>query len=140
MSSRSDMSMANYPRDKLIHELFEEQVKRTPHAVAVVYDGQSLTYAQLNERANQLARYLVAQGAQPGDYIPVLMPRSLHMLIAQIAVLKCGGVYVPVDPGLPVQRQAFLLRDCAARHMLTDRHVPMEQQDEQIELESVHWI
>jgi amino acid adenylation domain-containing protein len=109
---------APFPQERLVHELFEEQVARTPEAIAVVYEEQSLTYASLNRRANELARYLLAQGVQPGEYIPILMPRCLQMLIAQLAILKCGGAYVPIDPALPQERRAFMLRDCAARRVL----------------------
>ena len=112
---------AAYPREKLIHELFEEQVERTPHAVAVIYEDQSLTYAEVNARANQWARYLTEQGVTPGQLIPILMPRSLQMLIAQLAVLKSGAAYVPIDPEFPIERQAFILRDCGARCVLAER-------------------
>jgi amino acid adenylation domain-containing protein/thioester reductase-like protein len=105
---------AEYPRDRLIHELFEDQVQRSPDAVALICDRESLTYAQLNGRANQLARYLLAQGVRPGDYIPILLPRSTAMLIALLAVLKAGAVYVPVDPDVPSERLAFMLQDCDA--------------------------
>lgn len=103
----------------LVHELFEEQVRCVPEAVAVLYGDQSLSYAHLNARANQLARYLIRAGAQPGECIPVLMPRCVEMLIAQIAVLKSGAVYVPLDPGLPPQRKAFLIKDCGARRLIS---------------------
>ena len=107
--------------DQLIHELFEEQVERTPDALAVVYEGASLTYGELNAKANQMARYLRKQGAQIGEYVPVLMPRCLQLLIAQVAVLKSGSVFVPVDPKSPVERQKFMIQDCGARRILADR-------------------
>ena len=111
---------ADYPKQRSIHELFEEQVARTPEAVAVVCEGQTLTYAQLNAKANQLARYLKDRGASVGEYIPILMPRSAHMLIAQLAVLKSGGVYVPLDPSLPTERREFIVRDCRARRVIAN--------------------
>ena len=126
---------APYPRDKLIHELFEEQVQRTPDVIAAVYEGRSFTYAELNRRANQLAHYLNKQGVQIGEYIPILMPRCLQMLIAQLAVLKSGGVYVPVDPQLPVERQAFMIRDCGAHRVLAEQAVRAE-----LEQDSLQWI
>src|SRR5579862_58535 len=110
-----------YPAAELIHELFEEQVQRTPDAVAVVYEDQSLSYAELNAQANQWARHLTEQGVAPGQLIPILMSRSLRMLIAQLAVLKSGGAYVPIDPEYPVERQAFMLRDCGAQWVLADQ-------------------
>jgi amino acid adenylation domain-containing protein len=109
----------DYPADRLIHELFEEQVRKRPDAVAAVFEGAVLTYAQLNERANQLARHLRNHNVGVQHYVVVLMQRSLHSLVAQVAVLKCGAVYVPMDPDLPVERQAFMLSDCGARTVLS---------------------
>ena len=114
-----------YPRDRSIHELFEAQVERAPQAVAVAYDEQVLTYAELNRAANRLARYLVEGGAAPGEYIPVLMARSARMVIAQLAVLKCGGAYVPIDPELPAERRAFMIRDCGARRIVAEGAQPV---------------
>lgn len=107
-----------YPRSALIHELFEIEATRRPDAVAVVYEGQRLSYAELNAQANQLARYLIAQGMQPGEYVPVIEERNLRLIVAQLAVLKAGAAYVPMDPKLPEERQAFMIRDCAARRVL----------------------
>ncbi|MFL6601914.1 MAG: amino acid adenylation domain-containing protein [Steroidobacteraceae bacterium] len=124
-----------FPREKLVHQLFEEQVESRPTAVAVLYEEQSWTYAELNGKANQLAHYLVEQGVQVGECIPVLMPRCVHMLIAQLAVLKCGGVYVPVDPRLPVERQAFMVGDCGARWVLSQEGVAARLADR-----SIQWV
>jgi amino acid adenylation domain-containing protein/FkbH-like protein/thioester reductase-like protein len=110
-----------YPKEKLIHELFEEQVLRMPDAVAVVDEGQILTYGQLNVKANRLAHCLRTSGMRTGEYIPILIPRSAHVLIAQLAVLKSGGVYVPIDCQLPIERKAFIIRDCGARMVLAAR-------------------
>jgi amino acid adenylation domain-containing protein len=112
---------AAYPQEKLIHELFEEQVDRSPNAVAVLCEEQLYTYAEINIRANKLAWYLNRRGVGNGDYVPILMPRSRQMLVAQLAVLKSGGVYVPVDPKLPVERQKFIIRDCGARLILVEQ-------------------
>jgi amino acid adenylation domain-containing protein/FkbH-like protein len=114
---------AAYPRDALLHELFEQQVELRPDAPAALWQDETLSYAELNRRANRLARQLLVSGVQPGDYVPVLMVRSLALLIAQLAVLKCGGVYVPLDPELPEQRRNFIIRDCKARLILADRAV-----------------
>ena len=103
---------------RCIHELFEEQVERTPDAVAVVYEEQSLTYAQLNARASQLAQYLKAARVEVQERVALWLPRSVELLIAQLAVLKCGASYVPLDIELPPTRQQFVLQDCAARHVL----------------------
>ena len=111
-------TQAPYPQQKRIHELFESQARSTPQAVAVIYEGDSLTYAELNAKANQLARYLKQQSVRRGDYVPIVMPRCLEMLIGQLAVLKSGGVYVPTDPALPLERQLFIIQDCGARCVL----------------------
>lgn len=108
-----------YPRGGLVHELFEERVRQTPEAVAIVEDQQTLTYAALNAKANQLARYLRVNGVQSGDYVPIVAERSMQLVIAELAVLKAGAVYVPVDPLLPAERRAFIVRDCGARLILT---------------------
>lgn len=121
-----------YPHEKLIHELFEEQAARTPDAVAVVYGMESLSYAAINEKANQLARFLRGQGVQDGEYLPVHMTRSLDMVIAQLAVLKSAAVYVPIDPELPAERRIFMIRDCSASRVLADAEVPHKLTNERV--------
>jgi non-ribosomal peptide synthetase component F len=88
----------SYPSEKCVHELFEEQVAKAPDNVAVVYEGASLTYAQLNERANQLAHYLRDQGVGPESLVGLYVDRSLEMVVGLLAILKAGGAYVPLDP------------------------------------------
>jgi amino acid adenylation domain-containing protein len=109
-----------YPRNRLLHELFEEQSSRTPDSIAVTCEGRSLTYAQLNAAANRLARYLLRQGVEAGDYVPLFMRRSIPMLVAQLAVLKSLGTYVPLDPDLPAMRLSFMISDTRACLILTD--------------------
>jgi amino acid adenylation domain-containing protein len=99
---------------------FEEQVRRTPGAVALVSDRGSLTYAELNARANRLARHLRAVGARPGGFVAVSMHRSLELMVALYAVAKSGAAYVPIDPGLPDARMAFMLEDSAPVAVLAD--------------------
>ena len=94
-------TQAEYPSDHCIHQLLEEQVSRTPDAVAVVYEEDSLTYAELNRRSNQLAHYLIGLGVRPDDRVAICVERSLEMVVALLAVLKAGGAYVPLDPVLP---------------------------------------
>ncbi|KMV01265.1 hypothetical protein ACS72_00055 [Acinetobacter sp. VT 511] len=91
-------SMAEYPMDKTIHGLFEEQVARTPEHVAVVFEDQHLTYQALNEKANQLARTLKAKGIQNDQLVGIIADRSLDMVVGILAILKAGGAYVPIDP------------------------------------------
>lgn len=109
-----------YPSKKLIHELFQAQVRRAPGSIAAIHEGEYLTYAELNRRANQLAHHLRAQGVQIGEYLPILMPRCLQMLVAQLAVLKCGAIYVPMDTTHPADRQIFMIRDCGARRVFAE--------------------
>ncbi|MFC4311926.1 amino acid adenylation domain-containing protein, partial [Steroidobacter flavus] len=111
---------AIYPRNKRVHQLFEDQVRRTPEAVALVYEQASLTYRELNRQANRLANYLRRHNVEAADYVPLVMGRSPQLIVAQLAVLKCGGVYVPIDPEQPAERRAFMIRDCGARVVLTD--------------------
>ena len=108
-----------YPADRCVQQLFEEQVERTPHAVAVVFDNQQLTYSELNARANQLAHYLRDLGVGPETMVAICLERSLEMVVGLLAILKAGGAYVPLDPEYPAERLAFLLRDAAAPVLLT---------------------
>ena len=109
---------ADYPQDRCVHELFEAQALQTPEADAVVWDGGRLSYAELNVKANQLAHHLRRLGVAAGDFIPVVMARSVDMLVAQLAVLKSGCAYVPIDPEFPADRQAFMIQDCQARQAI----------------------
>jgi amino acid adenylation domain-containing protein len=108
-----------FPSQRCIHQLFEEQVRTCPDATAVVYKGASLTYADLNRRANRLAHYLRGLGAKPDARVAICVERSLEMVVALLAVLKAGGAYVPLDPAYPVERLRFMLEDCAPVALLT---------------------
>jgi amino acid adenylation domain-containing protein len=109
-----------YPRDTCIHELFEAQVLMTPDAVAVCFEDRTLTYAELNARANQLARYLRRPGVRPDDRVAICVERCLEMVIAILAVLKAGGAYVPLDPAYPAERLAHMLEDSTPVVLLTN--------------------
>ncbi|HEY6925695.1 MAG TPA: amino acid adenylation domain-containing protein [Steroidobacteraceae bacterium] len=110
-----------YPRDARIHELFEEQVRRTPNASAVVAGGRSLTYAELDARANGVASRLKELGVGPEELVAVCVDRNLEMMVGLLAVLKAGGAYVPLDPGYPRERLAYVLKDSAPRVLLTQK-------------------
>jgi amino acid adenylation domain-containing protein len=118
--SQFNDTQAAYPRDESIHGVFEACASREPNAVAVVCGDEQLTYAQLNARANNLARYLRSQGLESGEPVAARMPRGIQMLVAQIAILKSGAIYVPIDPELPLERERFILEDCGARWILVD--------------------
>jgi non-ribosomal peptide synthetase component F len=114
---------ADYPADKTVHQLFEEQVRKTPHNIAVVYEDQELNYEQLNEKANQLAYYLRAQGVGPDTLVAIAVERSLEMIIGLLAILKAGGAYVPLDPTYPEDRLQFMLEDTKAPLLITQAHL-----------------
>jgi amino acid adenylation domain-containing protein len=109
---------ADYPSDKCVHELFAAQAEWTPDAVAVVYEDIALSYGELNARANRLAHHLIALGVKPDDRVAICVARSIEMVVAELAVLKCGAAYVPIDPSFPEERQVFMIRDCQAQVVL----------------------
>jgi non-ribosomal peptide synthetase component F len=108
-----------FPRDKCIHELFEEQVEQRPDAVAVVHEDRELSYAELNRRANQLAHYLRGVGVRPDTRVAICMERGFEMIVALLAVLKAGGAYVPLDPAYPAERLGYMLEDSSPAALLT---------------------
>ncbi|MEH2262094.1 amino acid adenylation domain-containing protein [Nostoc sp.] len=108
-----------YPKSKCIHELFEEQVEKTPNAIAVVYEDESLTYQQLNLRANQLAHYLQTLGVGAEVLVGICVERSPLMLVGLLGILKAGGAYLPLDPAYPQERLAFMLEDAQVSVLLT---------------------
>jgi len=108
-----------------IHRCFEWQAQQTPQATAVISETGSLSYGELNERANRLARYLQDQGTGPDDLVGICANRSLEMVVALLGVLKSGGAYVPLDPGYPVERLRFMLADAGLSLVLTDPSLPV---------------
>ena len=112
-----------YPQDKCIHQLFEEQVERTPEAVAVLFEGEQLTYRELNAKANQLAHYLKTLGVGPEVLVGICVERSLEMVVGLLGILKAGGAYVPLDPAYPSERLTFMLEDSAVPVLLTQQRL-----------------
>jgi len=110
-----------YPFDKCIHQLFEEQVERSPDAVAVVFEEEQLTYRELNSRANQLAHYLRSLGVGSEVLVGICVERSLEMVVGILGVLKAGGAYVPIDPAYPGERIAYMLDDSRLPVLLTQQ-------------------
>nr|WP_277951940.1 non-ribosomal peptide synthase/polyketide synthase [Pseudomonas sp. TH06] len=108
-----------YPQTLTVHGIFQQQVAAHPKAVAAVHGTHSLSYFELNAQANRLAHHLIGQGVQPGDHVAILLPRSLELLVAQIAIAKCAAAYVPLDINAPSERQAFMVEDCRAVALLT---------------------
>jgi amino acid adenylation domain-containing protein len=109
----------DYPKDACIHELFEQQVERSPDAIALVFEDEQLTYKELNQRANQLAHHLRNLGVGPEVLVGICVERSLQMVVGLLGILKAGGAYVPLDPAYPPERLVFMLEDAAVAVLLT---------------------
>src|SRR6266702_2460692 len=114
---------AEFPSDKCVHQLFEEQAAKAPEATAVVFEDAALTYGELNRRANQLAHYLRELGVRPDTRVALCVERGFEMIVALLAVLKAGGAYVPLDPAYPIDRLRFMLQDSAPVALLTQSHL-----------------
>jgi amino acid adenylation domain-containing protein len=113
----------DFPADKPIHRLIEEQVQKTPNRPAVFYEGQRLTYRQTNEQANQLARMIRARGMQPEQMVGMLLERSVDMAVGMLAVLKAGGALLPLEPEAPDARNRYMMEENQVRFLLTQRHL-----------------
>ena len=113
----------DYPKDRLLHELFEDQAARAPEGVALVFEGAQLSYGELNARANRLAHRLRAQGVGPETIVGLCVERSFEMIVGLLGVLKAGGAYLPIDPDYPRERILFMLDDAAPSLVLTQEHL-----------------
>jgi amino acid adenylation domain-containing protein len=130
---------AEYPKDKTIIDLFEDQVAKSPNAVAVVFEEEKLNYQQLNERANQLAHYLRSRGVKEETLVPICIERSMEMIIGILGILKAAGAYVPIDPSYPQERINFMLADIIATILITNKKSHLKLQiSEGIELIELH--
>ncbi|WP_080283458.1 non-ribosomal peptide synthetase, partial [Clostridium botulinum] len=109
----------DYPKDKTIQELFEEQVEKTSNNIAVVFEDKKLTYRELNERANSLARVLRDKGVKADSIIGIMVERSLEMIVGIIGILKAGGAYLPIDPNYPKERIEYMLKDSGSNILLS---------------------
>ena len=112
-------TQADYPREKTLVQLFEQQVVSTPDNIAVSSSERSFTYAQLNERANQLAHQLIEQGVKPGSIIGLCLTRSTEMFVGILGILKAGAAYLPLDPDYPHERLQFMIEDCKVSKIIT---------------------
>ncbi|MEM9161537.1 MAG: amino acid adenylation domain-containing protein, partial [Cyanobacteria bacterium P01_F01_bin.4] len=119
----------DYPRHQCIHQLFEQQVERTPDAIALTFEHQQLTYRELNTRANQLAHHLQSLGVGPECLVGICMDRSLDTIVGLLGILKAGGVYVPLDPAYPPERLAFMLEDTQVSVLVTQQVLRQELPD-----------
>ena len=123
LSSWNDTEYSDPAPDLCLHQLFEQQVERTPDAIALVYDQEQLSYRELNNRANQLAHHLRSLGAGQESLVGVLMERSTEMVVALLAIVKAGAAYVPLDPSYPQERLSFMVADAGVEMLLTQHHL-----------------
>ncbi|PPA82420.1 non-ribosomal peptide synthetase [Brevibacillus laterosporus] len=132
---------SNYPDNQTIHSLFEQQVERSPEQIAVVYQNQSITYRELNERANRLARCLIDKGIERNQFVAIMADRSIETVIGMMGILKAGGAYVPIDPDYPLDRKLYILEDShASLLLLQHKHeVPSEFTGDRILIEQMQW-
>ncbi|WP_426275197.1 amino acid adenylation domain-containing protein [Chryseobacterium sp. S-02] len=110
----------DYPKEETLLSLFQKQIRRFPENIAAVFNNQQITYRELDERSNQVARFLLAKGIKEGMYVPVWLDRSLEWIVAILGVIKTGAAYVPIDPAYPAKRVEFILSDTSAQIMITN--------------------
>jgi len=123
-----------YPKDKCIHQLFEEQVEKTPDAIAVVFEQEQLTYQQLNAKANQLAHYLQSLGVKPETLVGICIERSVEMVIGLLGILKAGGAYLPLDPSYPAERLSYMFKDASVSVLLTKKSLVVSLPEHQAQV------
>ncbi|GCE09111.1 hypothetical protein KDAU_64400 [Dictyobacter aurantiacus] len=126
-----NQTAAPFPQDRCLHELFEEQVQKSPQAPAVLFEDTQLSYEELNARANQLAHVLQGYGVTPDTLVGLCVERSLEMVVGMLGILKAGGAYVPLDPDYPAERLKYMLTNTGVNVLLTQAHLqdrlPMHQ-------------
>ncbi|MBP0943701.1 non-ribosomal peptide synthetase, partial [Pseudomonas alliivorans] len=127
-----------YPREQSVHGLFEQRAARHPDRVAAEHGRRSITYGELNAQANRLAHYLIEQGIVPNDHVAIVLPRSVELLIAQLAVSKCAATFVPLDVNAPAERQSYMLDDCQAVCVLTRSATAINATTRRIDLDSLN--
>jgi amino acid adenylation domain-containing protein len=131
----------NFPQDKTLVDLFEEQVLRTPDNIAVEFEEEEMSYRELDCRANQLANYLISLGVVEDSLVPICLTRSLDMIIAALGVLKAGGAYVPIDPEYPIDRIEYTLSDTNGAVVIAESGGPLTQRvcKSPLLLLDLHW-
>ncbi|WP_429002560.1 amino acid adenylation domain-containing protein [Xanthomonas fragariae] len=125
----------DYPQTQTIHALFEQQVARHPDAVAVVDGARQYSYATLNCCANRLAHHLIESGVRPGDHVAICLPRSMELLVAQLAITKCAAAYLPLDVQAPQERLRVMLQDSGARWVVSHRTQTLPDAIERLDLD-----
>ncbi|MBN2853006.1 MAG: amino acid adenylation domain-containing protein [Clostridia bacterium] len=109
-----------YPKDKTVNELFEEQVKLNPDADCIIFENQKLSYDEFNKKSNQIARYLKEHGVVQGDILGIMLPRSLELMLWIMGIIKAGGAYLPLDPDFPTDRINVILDDSKSKYLITN--------------------
>jgi len=120
--SNKDQAIS-YLSEKAIHEIFQEVAEKHLDKIAITYDGNNMTYRELNERSNQLARVLRKKGVKRGTLVGLIMVRSFEMIIGIFAILKSGGAYLPIDPQYPIQRVNYMINDSGINLIITQKHI-----------------
>ena len=115
-------TFVEYPRDKTIVDLFEEQVEKTPNNIALVFEGEKLTYKELDEKANKLAWYLKTQNINQGEKVGILIDKSFELIISIIALLKIGACYVPLEKNYNLERKEFILKNASCKNVIIDEN------------------
>ncbi len=116
-------TVADYPRDKCVHQLFEEQVAKNPDKIAVIACDKTLTYKELNEEANRIAHSLIEKGIGKGDFVAFMLPRRSYLIATMLGILKSGAAYMPIDPDYPQDRIEYMLSDSCAKFCVTDKNI-----------------
>ena len=119
-------TLSEYPAEKTLVDIFEEQVARTPDAIALRQHDRTMTYLELNQKANRLAHFLIDAGTKPADNIGIIATRSFEMIIGMFGILKSGGAYVPIDPEYPIGRQEYILDNSATAKVIADNDYPLK--------------
>jgi non-ribosomal peptide synthetase component F/acyl carrier protein len=114
-------NLISFPKDKTLVDKFEEQAAKAPDNVALIFEDQNISYKELNERSNQLARYLQSKGVKAETLVPICIERSIEMLVGIFGILKAGGAYVPIDPDYPEERKKFMLEDTNAKIIVSNQ-------------------
>jgi amino acid adenylation domain-containing protein len=129
-----NLTETEYPRDRTIHQLFEEQVAKNPDAIAVVYGDRQISYQELNQKANQLAHYLDKLGVSANVLVGVCVERSVDMVVGLLAILKAGGAYVPIDANYPSERVGYMLTDAQVQILVTQKNLGNKFTNSQIQI------
>ena len=129
-----------YPQNKNIVDLFEEQAEKNPNNIAVVFKDEKLTYRELNDKANSLANYFLSIGVKKGDIIPVILNRSTDLIISMLAIIKVGGIYLPISPEIPIERINFIFKNCKAKFAINETDLILEKNINNKNIKKINYL